>query len=98
MGQITIMVFVLSLISCGSTPEGNYSDGERWFSMQHCAGCHGEDGSGGKAPKVKQTELSYRDFLSKVRNSKSAIMPSYLKKQLPDQNVADIFAYLQEEK
>ena len=97
-GQLTIMVLVLSLISCGSTPEGNYSDGKRWFSMQHCATCHGDDGSGGKAPQIKQTELSFRDFLSKVRKAKSAIMPSFSKKQLPDQNVADIFSYLQEEK
>jgi len=98
MGQVAVMVLFLSLTSCGSSPEGNYSDGKRWFSMQHCASCHGEDGSGGKAPKVKQTALSYRELLSKVRKSKSAIMPSFSKKQLPDQYVADIFSYLQEEK
>lgn len=98
-GQITIMVLVLSLSSCGSTPEGNSSDGKTWFSMQHCTGCHGDDGSGDKAaPKVKPTELSYRAVLSKVRKSKSASMPSFSKEQLPDQKVADIFSYLQEEK
>ncbi len=61
------MALLLFLISCGSSPEGNYSDGKRWFSMQHCAGCHGEGGSGGRAPKIQQTELSYRELLSKVR-------------------------------
>lgn len=98
MGPIAIMVLFLSLISCDSSPEGNYSDGKRWFSMQHCATCHGEGGSGGKAPKIQQTELSYRELLRKVRKPKSAIMPSFSKKQLPDQYVADIFSYLQEEK
>ena len=84
--------------SCSPAPEGNSSDGKRWFGMEHCEGCHGERGQGGKAPKIRQIGLSYRELLSKVRKSESAIMPSYPKERLPDQNVADIFSYLQEDK
>lgn len=88
----------LLLVSCNSAPEGNSSNGERWFGMQHCDGCHGEGGLGGKAPKIQETELSYREVLAKVRKSKSAIMPSYSAERLSDQNVADIFSYLQKRK
>ncbi len=97
-GQVAVVALVLSLVSCGSTPEGNHSDGKRWFGMQHCGTCHGNGGSGGRAPGIQQTELSYREFLSKIRKSNSVSMPSFSKKQLPDQNVADILSYLQKTK
>ncbi len=86
------------LVSCSTPPSGDSSNGKRWFSMQHCDGCHGEGGVGGDAPQIGQVTMSYRELLSKVRNSKSAIMPSYSKERLSDQDVADIFSYLQEEK
>ncbi len=85
----------LLLVSCSSVPEGNSSNGERWFGMQHCDGCHGDGGLGGKAPKIQKTELSYHEVLRKVRKPKSAIMPSYSAERLSDQSVADIFSYLQ---
>jgi len=85
----------LLLVSCSTPPEGDSSDGKRWFAMQHCNGCHGERGSGGKAPQIQETDLTYRKLLSKVRKSKSAIMPSYSAEQLSDKNVADIFSYIQ---
>ena len=86
------------LASCSSAPEGSSSEGKRWYGLQRCDGCHGVNGSGGKAPNIRQSGLSYREVLSKVRNSKSASMPSYSAEQLSDQKVADIFSYLQDEK
>ena len=95
---VFLMGSCLFLFSCTAAPEGNSSDGKRWFAMQHCDSCHGEDGQGGKAPRIQQTELSYRELLSKVRKPKSAIMPSFPAERLSDKEVADIFSYLQEEK
>lgn len=86
------------LVACSAPPDGDSSNGKRWFAMHHCDGCHGEGGLGGKAPRLRQVKLSYHELLSKVRQSKSAIMPSYSRERLPEQNVADILAYLQEEK
>jgi len=96
--RIALVGSFLLLVSCGPAPEGNSSDGKRWFGMQHCDGCHGEGGQGGKAPKIQQLGLSYRELLNKVRKPESAIMPSYPMERLSDQDVADIFSYLQEEK
>lgn len=86
----------LFLVSCTASPEGNSSDGKRWFGMQHCDGCHGKDGIGGQAPRIQKTGLSYRELLAKVRKPKSVIMPSYPADRLSDKEVADIFSYLQE--
>lgn len=88
----------IALSSCSSPPEGNSAEGKRWFGLQRCDGCHGVNGSGGKAPDLRRPGLGYREFMNKVRNSKSAIMPSYSTEQLSDLKVADIFSYLQEKK
>jgi mono/diheme cytochrome c family protein len=98
----SLLVFLtgscLLLFSCTAPPEGNSSDGQRWFTMQHCDSCHGKGGLGGKAPRIQKTELSYRELLSKVRKPKSAIMPSFPAERLSDKDVADIFSYLQGER
>lgn len=81
------------------SPDGKLWDGERWFGMQHCDGCHGKDGLGGeRAPEIPHLEMSYQELLSKIRKSKSLIMPSYPNRYLSDQEVADICSYLQNEK
>lgn len=78
--------------------DGKLWDGERWFGMQHCDGCHGKDGLGGEqAPEIPHLELSYQELLSKIRKSKSLTMPSYPNRYLSDQEVADICSYLQDE-
>lgn len=88
----------LVTISCSGNPEGNGSDGARWFAMQHCDGCHGGDGAGGRAPVLRGVGLSYGELRAKVRKSGSAIMPSYSTEQLSDKEIADILAFLDEVK
>lgn len=89
---------LLILFSCTGSPEGNSSDGKLWFAMQNCDACHGNNGSGGQAPVIHKTELSYRQLLAKVRNPKSVIMPTFSEEVLSNKKVADIFFYLQDEK
>ncbi|MBU0961235.1 MAG: cytochrome c [Proteobacteria bacterium] len=88
----------LFALSCTAPPEGNGSDGARWFAMQHCNGCHGKDGAGGRAPEIRGVGLSYGELQAKVRNSGSAIMPSYSSERLSDKEIADIFVFLEEVK
>ncbi|MBU0946931.1 MAG: cytochrome c [Proteobacteria bacterium] len=77
-------------------PEGNGSDGARWFAMQHCDGCHGKDGTGGRGPVLRGLGLRYWKLQAKVRNSRSPVMPSYPQERLSDQDVADILVFLEE--
>lgn len=88
----------LLLLSCSASPEGNGADGARWFAMQHCDGCHGSNGAGGRAPVIRGAGLSYGELKAKVRNSGSAIMPSYAAERLSDKEIADIWAFLEEVK
>lgn len=88
----------LLILSCTAPPEGNGTDGARWFAMQHCDGCHGSNGAGGRAPELRGVGLRYGALHAKVRNSGSAIMPSYPAERLSDKEIADILAFLEEVK
>jgi mono/diheme cytochrome c family protein len=92
MGMVAVL---LVSFSCSRPPEGNPSEGKRWFGLYRCVGCHGENGSGGKGPKIAKTKFSYRKFLKKLRSPHSAIMPAFAPDTMPDQDAADIYAYLQ---
>lgn len=83
--------------ACNRMPESNGADGERWFKLNRCVGCHGEKGSGGRGPVIAQTSLSYNRFLRKLRNPKSAIMPTFAAQQVSDQDAADIYTWLQQQ-
>ncbi len=90
---LTIILFLAT--ACSTPPAGNPKEGLRWFGLHHCNGCHGEYGSGGRGPRISKTSLSYRKVIAKVRNSNSAIMPSFPRSNLSDDDVADIYAFLQ---
>ncbi len=85
------------LVSCTQTPDGNAENGAKWFSLYRCSGCHGENGKGGKGPQIADIKLKYSRFMGKIRKSNSNIMPSYVEKDLPDPDIADIYAYLKQQ-
>ena len=90
-----LLAGMLLLAAACSSPQGKAEDGSRWYAMYRCSGCHGEDGRGGKAPQLAGYDGSFRSFKGKIRNSKSSIMPSYAPDRVTDQDIADMFAYLQ---
>lgn len=93
---LLLLFFLLPLIppGCNSMPQGDPADGERWYRLHHCDGCHGEDGTGGRGPELAPTELSFRRFVRKVRSPGSTIMPAYDPQRLPDEDAADIYLWL----
>lgn len=92
-GAALIGALALMLSAC-STPEGDAAKGERWYRMHNCFACHGDLGNDGKAPNLKDPDLGYRAFISAVRDAGSPIMPKYSEEKIPDQDVADIYAWL----
>lgn len=94
---IVLLLFVMAyaLVACTGTPQGNAADGERWYRLHRCNGCHGEGGGGGKGPVIAGTGLSFRRFLGKLRAPNSAIMPTFSPEPLSDQDAADIYLWLQ---
>ena len=80
------------------TPKGEVAAGKKVFLADGCYECHGRVGQGGAmngpVPGLVKTKLPYAAFVSQLRNP-SNDMPPYPVALLSDQQVADIFAYLQ---
>jgi len=82
--------------SSDATPAGNAENGKKLFMSDGCYECHGRMGQGAAqtgAARIGPPQLSFEGFQSYVRNPKNQ-MPPYTSKALPDQDLADIYAYL----
>ncbi len=71
----------------------NLENGETGWHESHCIDCHGPLALGGIGPQLASTQLSFDDFLHKVR---AAIppKPAFDETQLPEQSVYDIYAWV----
>ena len=89
-----LLSFSLFMVSACTSPEGNAADGKRWYTMHTCYACHGKNGNDGRGPNIANINMSYRSFVSRLRNAETAIMPEYSKEKISDQDAADILAFL----
>lgn len=77
-------------------PAGNTQNGKKLFMSDGCYECHGREGQGATqtgAARLGPPQLSFEGFQTYVRAPKNQ-MPPYTSKALPDQDLADIYAYL----
>ena len=79
----------------GSAPAGNIERGKQVYSHQLCQACHGTIGQGGgvAGPKIAPNPFPWPAFEHQVRKPRAA-MPPYTVKNLSDQDLADIYAYV----
>lgn len=91
-GLIILMAAAFS--GCSSPPDGNAADGKRWYRMHNCHACHGEKGNDGRGPGIAGLDMSYNQFVDRLRNPRTRIMPAYSKEKIDDQDAADILAHL----
>jgi len=79
-------------------PPGDTINGKRVYLNDNCFTCHGRAGQGGAyngpAPALAKTAMPFEGFLGQIRNP-SNDMPAYTAQVMPDQAVADIYAYMQ---
>ena len=79
-------------------PRGDAANGKRLYLANYCYTCHGRVGQGGAyngpAPALAKTAMPYEGLVGQTRNP-SNDMPGYSAQALPDQALADIYAYLQ---
>jgi mono/diheme cytochrome c family protein len=93
-----LRILFLSLFAAGVTWAQNPSvaNGKRLFEVKACYECHGTRGQGGLAgARLAQTKLSLQGFRNILRNPPPSNMPPYRAAVLTDQEVADLFAYVQ---
>jgi len=76
-------------------PPGNASHGQEVFVQIGSSACHGTVGQGASTgPKLAPGPLPYAAFAGQVRQPRQD-MPRFAPQFLSDQDLADIYAYLQ---
>lgn len=82
--------------SSEAAPAGNAQNGKKLFVGYGCYECHGRQGQGAAqtgAARIGPPQLSFEGFQSYIRSPKNQ-MPPYSAKAVPQQDVADIYAFL----
>ena len=78
-----------------AAPTGNADNGKKLFLADGCWQCHGYQGQGGIAGvKLAPNPIPF-DTLSNFVRTTNRAMPPFGKEILSDEDMADIYAYLQ---
>lgn len=80
-----------------AAPAGNAETGEKIFIKDGCYECHGREGQGAaqaSGPRIGPSQRFIRPFIKYVRQP-TGQMPPYTSAVISDQELADIYAYLQ---
>jgi mono/diheme cytochrome c family protein len=78
------------------TPAGNAENGKRVFNKNGCYECHGREGQGSTmtGPRIAPNPVPF-DVLSRYVRKPTGEMPPYTAKVVSDQELADIYSFLQ---
>src|SRR5215475_16123308 len=93
---ITVLAAALAssaAIAAQAGPAGDAEKGKAAFLKYGCYTCHGFEAQGVPGRKLAPNPLAYPAFSAFVRTSPGE-MPTFTEKVLPDQDLADIHAYL----
>jgi mono/diheme cytochrome c family protein len=80
-----------------ASPAGNAETGEKIFTKDGCYECHGREGQGAaqaSGPRIGPSQRFIRPFIKYVRQP-TGQMPPYTSAVISDQELTDIYAYLQ---
>ena len=79
-----------------AAPQGDATKGKANFERVGCYQCHGHQGQGGReGPRIADpVPLAWPALQAWVRTT-SGDMPPYTEKVLPEQDLVDIYAYIQ---
>ena len=96
---LIVALGIVPLASAGfaqSVATGDATRGKQLYLADGCYACHGTTGAGGgfSGPKLAHDGLPPAAILQQLRQPQ-AQMPAYTEKVVPDQDAADIIAYIQ---
>lgn len=77
-------------------PSGNAENGKKIFNKNGCYECHGREGQGSTmtGPRIAPDPVPF-DVLSRYVRKPTGEMPPYTAKVISDQELADIYTFLQ---
>lgn len=87
-----LILFVFTSLLRAQTPSAQ--NGKKIFDSYGCYQCHDHDGHGGVGARLAPNPIPFATFAKYVRQP-TGEMPPYTKKVVSDQDLADIYAYLQ---
>jgi mono/diheme cytochrome c family protein len=90
---LSILAAAFLTSAAAAQPQGNAERGKAAFLRVGCYTCHGYEGQGVPGKKIAPNPLPYPAFSNFVRTSPGE-MPTFTAQILPDQDLADIYAYL----
>jgi mono/diheme cytochrome c family protein len=95
--KVILVLLTLAVVTVSAQPKpGNAENGKRLFQFNGCYQCHGTVGQGGAAgARLAQTKLPLAGFIAFVRNPPPSNMPPYRAKIMSDQDLADVYSYIQ---
>src|ERR1700690_1174351 len=89
-----IIYFALATGAWAQTPSGDAVKGKKIFDQYGCYQCHDHDAKGGAGARLAPNTLPFVAFSRYVRKP-AGQMPPYTGKVVSDQELADIYAFLQ---
>jgi mono/diheme cytochrome c family protein len=96
MKALLLFLPLFAAAALAQTKPGDAPNGKRIFLRNGCYQCHGTVGQGGLAgARLAQTKLTLVGFTAYVRNPRPGNMPPYRSKVMSDQELADVYAYVQ---
>ena len=96
MRKVILILPLVPILILAQAKPGDTAKGKSIFMQNGCYQCHGTVGQGGLAgPRLAQTRLTLSGFTAYVRNPNPSAMPPYRAIVMSDQELADVFAYLQ---
>jgi len=95
----TVLAFGALAPACAQdAPAGDAANGKKVYLADGCFMCHGRSGQGGAyngpAPVLAKTQMPFDGFKNQLRNP-SDDMPAYSDAVMSDQQIADIYAFVQ---
>ncbi len=90
------ILIAIAAVLAAQTPSGNAANGKRLFASYGCYQCHGREAQGGQGtgPRLGPKPIAFSALSQYVRQP-TGQMPPYTKKVVSDQDLADIYAFLQ---
>ena len=85
-------------VAAQDAPKGDAANGKQVYLADGCFMCHGRVGQGGAyngpAPVLAKTEMPFEGFKGQLRQPVQD-MPAYSEAVMSDQQIADIYAFVQ---
>jgi len=88
---------LLTLSASAQSLTGDAARGKEYYDKKYlCSACHGFSGQNGVGARLVPMKRTQESFFSYVRHPHDTMtgMPPYTAKVVPDQELADIYAYI----